>query len=210
MYAKLRGEGFAVNHKRIERIWREHGFTLPHARKRKKVRTGETRAGGRHVPEPRVDLRLHVRRDTSGAAHEGAHGDRRVHARGARDRAGQVADVLRGQGSARQALRRARQARPRSGRDNGPEFIAFELTEWLEAQGATTHHIEPGKPWQNSFAESFNNRVRDECLNMNEFWSIEHARVVLEAWRIEFNTEHPHSSLGYMTPEQFAASWGAA
>jgi putative transposase len=45
---------------------------------------------------------------------------------------------------------------------------------------------------------------------MNEFWSIEHARVVLEAWRIEFNTEHPHSSLGYLTPEQFAASWGAA
>ncbi|MDP2182650.1 MAG: integrase core domain-containing protein [Actinomycetota bacterium] len=94
--------------------------------------------------------------------------------------------------------------------DNGPEFVAFELTEWLETQGATTHHIEPGKPWQNSFAESFNSRVRDECLNMNEFWSIEHARVVLESWRIEFNTEHPHSSLGYMTPEQFAASWDAA
>lgn len=94
--------------------------------------------------------------------------------------------------------------------DNGPEFIAFELTEWLEAQGATTHHIEPGKPWQNSFAESFNSRVRDECLNMHEFWSVEHARVVLEAWRVEFNTEHPHSSLGYLTPAQFAASWSVA
>jgi len=94
--------------------------------------------------------------------------------------------------------------------DNGPELIALLLTEWLELQVAPTHHIEPGKPWQNSFAESFNNRVRDECLNTHQLWSIEHGRVVLETWRVEFNTEHPHSSLGYQTPTCFAASWGAA
>ena len=94
--------------------------------------------------------------------------------------------------------------------DNGTEFIAFELTEWLETQGASTYHIEPGKPWQNSYGESFNNRLRDECLNTTEFWSIDHARVVLEAWRIEYNTEHLHSSLGYQTPEEFAAAWSAA
>ncbi len=59
-------------------------------------------------------------------------------------------------------------------------------------------------------SESFNNRVRDECLNMNEFWSVEHVGVVLESWRIEFYTEHPHSSLSYLTPEQFAANWSVA
>jgi transposase InsO family protein len=94
--------------------------------------------------------------------------------------------------------------------DNGPEFIAFELPEWLEAEGSATYHIEPGKFWQNSFADSFNARFRDEWLNMHEFWSIEHARVVLENWRNEFNTEHLHSSLGYMTPAQFASSCGVA
>ncbi len=94
--------------------------------------------------------------------------------------------------------------------DNGLEFIAFELTEWLEAQGSATYHMDPGKPWQNSFAESFNNRLRDEWLNTTEFCSIDHARVVLEAWRIEYNTEHLHSSLGYQTLEEFAASWSAA
>jgi putative transposase len=91
--------------------------------------------------------------------------------------------------------------------DNGPEFIAFEFTEWLEAQGSATYHIESGKPWQNSYPESFNNRLRDEYLNTTEFWSIDHARVVLESWRIEFNTEYLHSSLGHQTPEEFAASW---
>jgi transposase InsO family protein len=121
-------------------------------------------------------------------------------------RAGTVAHVVLGERGARQALCRPGKAGGHQ-EDNGPEFIAFELTEWLEAQGAATYHIEPGKPWQNSYAESFNNRLQDECLNTVEFWSIDHARVVLESWRIEFNTEHLHSSLGYQTPEEFAASW---
>ncbi len=207
--AKLRSEGFAVNHKRVERIWREHGFTLPARRKRKKVRTGET------VPVTAVRPN-HVW--TYDFMFDATHQGRRMKVLTVIDEftrealavmparsltASSVKGVL-----AKLFTSRGRPERIRS--DNGPEFIAFELTEWLEAQGATTHHIEPGKPWQNSFAESFNNRVRDECLNMNEFWSVEHARVVLEAWRIEFNTEHPHSSLGYKTPAQFAASWSVA
>ena len=90
--------------------------------------------------------------------------------------------------------------------DNRPEFVAFELTEWLSDLGAATYHIEPGKPWQNSFGESFHARLRDECLSCEEFWSLEHARVLLEEWRCEYNTEHLHSSLGYMTPAEFAAA----
>lgn len=207
--ARLRSEGFPVNHKRVERIWSEQGFTLAARRRRKKIRTGESVPAAASAPN-------HVW--TYDFMFDATFGGRRMKVLSVIDEftrealaivparsltASSVKGVL-----ARLFVSRGRPATIRS--DNGPEFIAFELTEWLEAQGSATYHIDPGKPWQNSFAESFNNRLRDECLNMNEFWSIEHARVVLEAWRIEFNTEHPHSSLGYMTPAQFAASWGAA
>jgi len=87
--------------------------------------------------------------------------------------------------------------------DSGPEFVACELTKWLAEVGAATFDIEPGKPWQNGYAESFNARLRDECLNMEEFWSLPHARALIEAWRIEYNSEHPHSSLGCLTPDEF-------
>lgn len=209
VHARLRSEGFAVNHKRIERIWREHGFTLPARRKRKKIRTGESVPVAATFPN-------HVW--TYDFMFDATHQGRRMKVLTVIDEftrealavvpaRSMNASALKGV-LARLFAVHGKPATIRS--DNGPEFIAFELTEWLETQGATTHHIEPGKPWQNSFAESFNSRVRDECLNMNEFWSVEHARVVLEAWRIEFNTEHPHSSLGYKTPAQFAASWGVA
>jgi len=94
--------------------------------------------------------------------------------------------------------------------DNGPEFVACELTEWLEELGAATFHIEPGKPWQNGYGESLGARLRDECLNMEEFWSLPHAGALIEAWRIEYNSEHLHSSLGYLTPDEFAARCAAA
>ena len=90
--------------------------------------------------------------------------------------------------------------------DNGGEFIASEVVDWLEETGTDTFHIAPGKPWQNAFGESFNSRLRDECLNEHEFWSLAHARVLLERFRVEYNTEHLHSSLDYMTPEEYAAT----
>jgi transposase InsO family protein len=209
VHAKLRKEGFVVNHKRLERIWQEYGFTLPARRRRKKMRTGET------VPEAAMAPN-HVW--TYDFMFDATFGGRRmkvlsiveeftrealaiVPARSLN--ASAVKGVL-----ARLFADRGRPAVIRS--DNGPEFIAFELTEWLEARGAATYHIEPGKPWQNRFGESFNNRLRDECLNTTEFWSINHAKVVLESWRIEYNTQHLHSSLGYLTPEEFAASRSAA
>lgn len=206
---RLRTEGHPVNHKRIERIWREHGFTLPARRKRKKVRTGQT------VPAVATGPNNVWSYDFM---FDATVGGRRMKVLTVIDEFTREAlAIVPARSMTSSALKGVRAAlfasrgMPATIRsDNGPEFIAFELTEWLEVQGAATHHIEPGKPWQNSFAESFNSRVRDECLNMNEFWSVEHARVVLEAWRIEFNTEHPHSSLNYLTPSQFAASWSAA
>ncbi|NLE73016.1 MAG: IS3 family transposase [Actinobacteria bacterium] len=207
--AKLRKEGFLVNHKRVERIWREQGFTLSARRRRKKVRTGET------VPQAST-FPNHVW--TYDFVFDATFGGRRMKVLSVVDEFTREAlAITLGRSLTSAAVKRvisdlfAQRGRPiviRS--DNGPGFIAFELTEWLEAQGASTYHIDSGKPWQNSFGESFNNRLRDECLNTTEFWSINRARVVLESWRIEYNTEHLHSSLEYQTPQELAASWSAA
>jgi len=80
--------------------------------------------------------------------------------------------------------------------DNGGEFIASEVVDWLAEIGTVTFQIAPGKPWQNGFCESFNSRLRVEHLNEHEFWSIKHAGVMLERFRVDYNTEHLHSSLG--------------
>jgi len=87
--------------------------------------------------------------------------------------------------------------------DNGPEFIAKSLKDWLVAHGSQTFYVEPGSPWQNGVCESFNSKLRDECLNMEDFSSRAEARVIIEAWRYEYNHNRPHSSLGYLTPKEF-------
>jgi len=86
--------------------------------------------------------------------------------------------------------------------DNGPEFIEKALKEWLVRNGTDTIHIEPGKPWQNGFIESFNSKVRDEFLNMEVFYTLAEAQVKAEIWRLEYNGIRPHSSLKYQTPEE--------
>jgi putative transposase len=84
--------------------------------------------------------------------------------------------------------------------DNGPEFIAEKLRKWLSAVGAKTLYIEPGSPWENGYCESFNGKLRDECLNGEIFYSLKEAQVVIEQWRVHYNTVRPHSSLGYRPP----------
>jgi hypothetical protein len=84
--------------------------------------------------------------------------------------------------------------------DNGPEFIAQAVREWIAAVGAKTALIEPGSPWENGYCESFNSKLRDELLNGEIFYSLAEARVVIEGWRRHYNTIRPHSSLGYRTP----------
>ncbi len=91
--------------------------------------------------------------------------------------------------------------------DNGPEFIAQILKRWLAERGPKPRYIDPGCPWQNPYGESFNGRLRDECLNRELFANRREAAVVLEAWRHEYNEERPHSSLGYRTPREFRAAW---
>lgn len=87
--------------------------------------------------------------------------------------------------------------------DNGPEFIGKALDEWAYRRGVKLFFITPGKPVENMYMESFNGRLRDECLNEHWFMSLDHARKITEEWRIDYNTERPHSSLDNLTPEEF-------
>lgn len=91
--------------------------------------------------------------------------------------------------------------------DNGPEFVSQALDHWAATRRVTLDFIRPGHPVENCFIESFNGRLRDECLNVHHFRTLEEARGVIEAWRTEYNTERPHSSLGWRTPEDFAATF---
>jgi putative transposase len=84
--------------------------------------------------------------------------------------------------------------------DNGPEFVAKIVQEWIAAVGAKTAHIAPGSPWENGCIESFNARLRDELLNGEIFYTLNEARIVIESWRRHYNTLRPHGSLGYKPP----------
>jgi len=89
--------------------------------------------------------------------------------------------------------------------DNGPEFVSKALLSWIVAQGIATALIEPGKPWQNGVMESFNGKFRDECLSLEWFRSRAEAKVIIETWRRHYNEVRPHSSLDYLTPNEFVA-----
>lgn len=88
--------------------------------------------------------------------------------------------------------------------DNGPEFIAYAIEDWMGKNGVQTIYIKPGSPWENGHIGSFHDKLRDECLNRELFGSLLEARVILESWRVEYNTFRPHSSLGYQTPSHYA------
>ena len=87
--------------------------------------------------------------------------------------------------------------------DNGPEFIAYAIQDWLSDQGVKTLYITPGSPWENGHIESFHDKFRDECLNRALFGSLLEARVIVESWRMEYNEKRPHSSLRYLTPSEY-------
>jgi putative transposase len=90
--------------------------------------------------------------------------------------------------------------------DNGTEFTSKALEEWAYRRGVKLDFIHPGKPTENGHIESFNGRLRDECLNVMQFESIEDASEKIEAWRIDYNDHRPHSSLGHLTPNEYAKS----
>ena len=87
--------------------------------------------------------------------------------------------------------------------DHGTEFMSRALEDWAFARGVQLDFIRPGKPVENAFIESFNGRLRDECLNVHQFASLAEAQLIIERWRLDYNQRRPHSSLGHLTSEEF-------
>ena len=90
--------------------------------------------------------------------------------------------------------------------DNGPEFIAYKIRDWLKENDIKSHYITPGSPWEQCYIESFHDKLRDEFLNREIFYSLAEAKILLEGWRKEYNDERIHSSLGYLTPSEYVAN----
>jgi putative transposase len=202
LWAILTRRGWDVNVKRIYRLYREEGLMVRRL-KRKRV-TRET-PGDRLVARPNEEWAL----DFVSDALVSGRGLRALTLVDSYTRESLAIDVGTGICS-RQVTRtlekvievRGKPARLRC--DNGPEFTSRHFLSWCEEQGITVVHIQPGKPMQNGHIESFNGRLRDECLNANWFLNLADAKRKIETWREEYNSERPHSSLAYRTPAEFA------
>ena len=200
----LRREGWKVNHKRVHRLYREDGLSLRLRRPRRHV----TAARRERQPGPGAPNQLWSMDFVSDALFDG----RRLRALTVVDaftREALAIDVDQGIGGEQvvEAMTRIAAIRgaPRTIRvDNGPEFISKALDRWAYENGVTLDFSRPGKPTDNAFVESFNGRLRDECLNTHWFLSVADARAKIEAWRRHYNESRPHTSLGWMTPAEFA------
>jgi putative transposase len=209
-HAQLLHQGWVVNRKAIQRLWREEGLRVPaQRRKRQRLGTSTTPADRLAAEHPdhvwaldyqfdqtedgrRLKLLNVVDEHTREALTIAV--NRRIDA----DATVAVLDRL--------VVERGRP--PRFIRmDNGPELTANALRDWCRFTGAGTSYIEPGSPWQNPYVESFGSRLRDELLAVEAFNTLMEAQVLVEDWRIEYNTVRPHSALGYLTPTDYAKAW---
>lgn len=205
--ALLRREKWRVNHKCVYRICREQRWTVPKQR-RKRIR----RPAAFSTPATRPNQRWAMDYVSDSLA-----SGRKIRTLTIVDTytreclALEVDTSLPGQRVRRVLERLASQRlRPEELRvDNGPEFISRAVATWCEENQLQLWHIQPGKPMQNGHVESFNGRLRDECLNANWFTSLQDARGKIEAWRRDYNEGRPHSALNYQTPAEFARAWGA-
>jgi putative transposase len=201
----LRREGFMINHKRVYRLYRLDGLAL---RRKKRKRVSRQR-----VPMP-LPTRPNERWSMDFLSDQLADG-RRIRVFGVIDEYSRESLALEAAtsfpGSAvAQVLEGLAQARgyPKSiVCDNGPEFIGRALDTWAYEHKVLLDFIQPGKPSQNAFAESFNGKFRDECLNQNWFLNMREARELIENWRLDYNNNRPHSSLGQLTPSEYVANW---
>jgi len=208
VHALLVQEGWEINRKRVQRVWREEGLRVPQ-RARKRRRLGEsTGPAGRRAAERanhvwaldyqhdqtadgRVIRVLNVVDEFTREALV-MHVARSIDA----DRTVRVLERLVAERGAPAILRC----------DNGTELTSHALRDWCRFARTGTMFIDPGAPWQNAYVESFNGKVRDEVLNVEEFSCLAEARVVIEDWRQDYNQHRPHSSLGMRSPAAFAAT----
>jgi putative transposase len=209
--AILRREGWRVNRKRVYRLWQQEGLKVPQ-KQRKKRRLGLSANGcTRRSAEGKDDVwawDFVFDRTANGRALKwlsivdeytreclALEVDRGLTSEG-------VLDVLRDLFVIRGVPRHIRS-------DNGPEFIAAAIRNYLAGAGVETLYIEPGSPWQNGYAESFNSRLRSELLDAEVFETVEEAKALSATWKSRYNHHRPHSSLGYQTPAEFAAGCAA-
>jgi len=208
VWAMLRREGWPVNKKRVHRLWREEGLKVPD-RQRKRRRLGDaedscTRRRAEHkdhvwsydfvmdLTEDGRRLKMMPVVDEYSRECLTIEVERSI-------RAEDVVEIL-----ASLFRQRGEPAFIRS--DNGPEFIAKVIKEWLEVSGVRTLYIEPGSPWQNAYSETFISRFSDELLKREVFVDLLEAKVLVEDYRGHYNHQRPHSALGYRTPAEFVAA----
>lgn len=210
--ALLRSAGWSVNLKRVERIWRREGLKVPV----KQPKRGRLCLNDGSCVRLRPERPNHVW--SYDFVEDRTHDGRRFRMLnvideftreciairiGRRLRSTDVIDVLSDLFILRGAPTHVRS-------DNGPEFAAKAVREWIVAVGSRTAFIEPGSPWENGYCESFNARLRDELLNGEIFYSLAEAKAVIETWRRHYNAIRPHSALGYRPPAPEVALWPAA
>jgi putative transposase len=208
-HVRLGELGHAVNRKRVQRLWREEGLRVP-ARRRKRQRLGESTVPAARLRAERPDhvwaidfqfdqtadgrvLKLLNIVDEFTREALAMHVARRIDA----DQTVAVLEQL--------AARRGAPAHVRC--DNGPELTAHALRDWCRYSRTETAFIEPGAPWQNAYVESFNARVRDELLDVEQFSGLAEATVLIADWRQDYNAHRPHSALANQTPDAFARAW---
>lgn len=207
IWVLLRREGWCVNRKRVQRLWREEGLRIV-ARQRKRRRLGSSENS---AVRQRATHKNHVW--SYDFVMDQTEDGRRLKILPVVDEYTRECHVI--------LVKRSITAEDvvsllsylfsvhgepefiRS--DNGPEFIAHAVQRWLERSGVRTLYIAPGSPWENAYSESFNSRLRDELLNEELFTSLTEGQVVIEQHRVDYNHARPHSSLGYRTPAEFAA-----
>ncbi len=204
IWALLRREGWRVNRKRVHRLWRRQGLKVPR-KQRKKRRLGSSANSCVRRPAEHKDHVwawdfLHDRTSDGRALKWFTLVDEYT-------RECLALEVGRGMtakavGAVLAAVVQERGAPAHIRSDNGPEFIAQAIRSWMAGAGLETLYIEPGAPWENGYAESFNSKVRDELLNAEEFASLLEAQVLGKEWKRGYNHERPHSSLGYRTPAE--------
>ena len=196
-----------MNRKRIQRLWRQEGLKRPQIC-RKRRRLGPTLTERLRATAPNqvwaIDFQFDETADQrrlkmANVVDEFTRECLAIRVGRSCD-ADQLIDVL-------EVLMTERRAPTYLRMDNGPEMIAWALRDWCRLSGTATTYIEPGAPWENPFVESFNGRFRDECLNIEDFGDLPEAQLVVEDWRIEYNTFRPHSALDGLTPTEFAERW---
>ena len=212
-HAQLVEEGWSINRKRVQRLWREEGLRVP-ARRRKRQRLGESTIPAKRLAAERPDhvwaldfqfdqtadgrilKLLHIVDEFTREALE-VRCERRIDAD---HTVARLERILAETGRAPELIRC----------DNGPELTANALRDWCRFSETGSAYVEPGSPWQNPYVESFGSRIRDELLAVEQFSCLAEAKVMVADWREDYNERRPHSALAMMTPARFARAWAQA